>query len=121
MSKELFDLKIAVIGLGYVGLPLAVEFSKKFSVIGYDINDSRVKELKNLCDKTLEVDELKLKSVLVNNFKKKKTGLLLSSSVQLIKNCNIFIITVPTPIDKFNNPLLNPIIEATIAYLRVFN
>jgi UDP-N-acetyl-D-galactosamine dehydrogenase len=113
MSKELFDLKIAVIGLGYVGLPLAVEFSKKFSVIGYDINDSRVKELKNLCDKTLEVDELKLKSVLVNNFKKKKTGLLLSSSVQLIKNCNIFIITVPTPIDKFNNPLLTPIIEAT--------
>lgn len=113
MINKLFNLKISIIGLGYVGLPLAVEFSKKFQVIGYDINTTRLNELINLCDKTMEIEQSILQSVLIKKFYKNKPGLLLSSSQKSLIDSNIFIVTVPTPVDKYNNPLLYPIIEAT--------
>ena len=99
------DKKIAVIGLGYVGLPLSVEFAKKFNVIGYDINHSRINELNKGNDSTLEVLEKDLLAV--------KNNLKFTSKIKEIKNCNIYIVTVPTPIDNANNPNLNPLIEAS--------
>jgi len=102
---KIVDLKIAIIGLGYVGLPLAVAFSKKFKVIGFDINLPRIQELKKGHDHTLEVEDHLLSSV-ANN-------LSYSSNIKDIKDCNIYIITVPTPIDKANRPNLAPLIEAS--------
>ena len=101
------DKNIAVIGLGYVGLPLSVEFAKKFEVIGYDINQSRIHELQQGYDSTLELSEKDLLAV--------KNNLKYTSKIKEIKNCNIYIVTVPTPIDKTNRPNLNPLIEATKA------
>ena len=98
------DLKIAVIGLGYVGLPLAVEFGKKRNTIGFDINKKRIKELKNKFDSTLEVSHKDLK----NSLKLKLT----SDEKNLIK-ANCYIITVPTPIDKRNRPNLKPLLDAS--------
>ncbi len=97
--------KIAIIGLGYVGLPLAVEFAKKFKVTGYDINSSRIDELKKGQDSTLEVSNKDLLSV-QNNIK-------YTNKIVEIKDCNIYIVTVPTPIDKANRPNLNPLIKAS--------
>ncbi len=97
--------KIAVIGLGYVGLPLAVAFSKKFKVIGFDINPSRIEELEKGYDRTLEVKEDILLSV--------KNNLSFSSSINDTKSCNIYIIAVPTPIDESNNPNLKPLIDSS--------
>lgn len=88
---------IGVIGLGYVGLPLAVEFAKKFKVYGYDINQNRVKELNNRIDSTLEVESQNLDKVLNDK-------LIITSNIDDIKKCNIFIITVPTPVDKNKDP-----------------
>ncbi len=105
--------KIAIIGLGYVGLPLAVEFSKKYKVIGFDINKTRVNELKNCIDKTNECDIDELKKVTSCNDIESNKGLIFSSSLNDIKSCNIFIITVPTPIDKFKSPDLNPLLSAS--------
>jgi UDP-N-acetyl-D-galactosamine dehydrogenase len=101
---EFNDNKIAVIGLGYVGLPLAVEFGKKFNVIGFDINNNRILELKNGIDKTLESSESDLLSSVYLQF---------TSDINDLKNSNIYIITVPTPIDKYNNPDLAPLISAS--------
>ena len=84
-------LKLAIIGLGYVGLPLAVEFSKKRKVIGYDLNIKRINELKSGFDKTLEINNGK--------FRKNK-NLSLVNKIKNIKNCNCYILTVPTPINK---------------------
>lgn len=99
--------KIAVIGLGYVGLPLAVEFGKKFHTIGFDINTKRVEELNLFNDKTLEVDSDNLTSTL-------KNGLFtISSNKNDISDCNFFIVTVPTPTDKNNRPVLTPLIKAS--------
>lgn len=100
------NYKLCVVGLGYVGLPLAIEFSKKYKVIGYDINKKRIAELNNFIDSTLEVDNNRLKNQIYN-------GLLLSDSIDDIKECNIFIITVPTPIDRYNKPDLTPIVKAS--------
>jgi UDP-N-acetyl-D-glucosamine/UDP-N-acetyl-D-galactosamine dehydrogenase len=97
--------KIAIIGLGYVGLPLAVEFAKKFTVIGYDINPLRIQELTKGHDSTLEIEDHLLLSVSDN--------LHYSTNIEDIKNCNIYIITVPTPIDKANRPNLKPLIESS--------
>jgi len=97
--------KIAVIGLGYVGLPLAVEFSKKMHVLGFDLNRSRIQELKQGFDKTFEISMEVLHAV-----KKKLT---LTSDLRKIKDCSIYIITVPTPIDKFKKPDLKPLISAS--------
>jgi UDP-N-acetyl-D-galactosamine dehydrogenase len=97
--------KIAIIGLGYVGLPLAVAFSKKFEVIGFDINQRRIQELKNGHDHTLEIEDHLLSSV--------SNNLSYSFNIQDIKDCNIYIITVPTPVDKANRPNLMPLIHSS--------
>jgi len=113
------DVKIGVIGLGYVGLPLAVEFARKFPVIGFDIKTARVTELRNGHDSTLEVNDANLQSVLVDNFKfqisniNTQTGLFLTDNLNDIRNCNYYIITVPTPIDKYKRPDLTPLIKAS--------
>lgn len=103
--------KIAVIGLGYVGLPLAVEFAKKYSVIGFDINQSRVDALNGGTDSTLEVSDENLQSVLVSG--NDENGLLLSTQKEALADCNYFIVTVPTPTDKNNRPVLTPLIKAS--------
>jgi len=97
---------IAVIGLGYVGLPLAVEFGYKRSVIGFDINESRINELKNGIDNTLETGNQELKDA---------THLSYTHNLKDIKDCKIFIITVPTPIDKHKKPDLRPLEKASAA------
>lgn len=97
--------KIAIIGLGYVGLPLAVAFSKKFEVIGFDINQDRIQELKNGHDHTLEIEDDLLSSV--------SNNLSYSFNIQDVKDCNIYIITVPTPIDTANRPNLAPLIDSS--------
>lgn len=101
--------KIGVIGLGYVGLPLAVAFSESYETIGFDINEGRVKELEGGCDSTLEVSDKLLQSALTN----KKYGLKVSSDLNDIRNCNIYVVTVPTPTDKNNRPVLTPLYKAS--------
>lgn len=98
------DYKIAIIGLGYVGLPLAVEFGKKYDVVGFDINQARIDELKNGMDRTLEVDSEGLKSA---------TRLSYSTHINDIEKCNVYIITVPTPVDEHKRPDLTPLIKAS--------
>ena len=107
--------KIAVIGLGYVGLPLAVEFAKKYPTIGFDINEKRINELKNGHDRTLEIEDYELKKVLVvNNPAAHNTiGFFCSNQIEEISTCNYFIITVPTPTDKHNHPNLTPLYKAS--------
>lgn len=110
------EKKIAVIGLGYVGLPLAVEFAKQFKTIGFDINRSRVNELKKGVDHTLEVTSKDLKVVLLRNigeFSQQKQGLLATADILDIQEANFFIITVPTPTDKNNRPVLTPLLKAS--------
>lgn len=106
------DIKIAVIGLGYVGLPLARLFATKYSVIGFDINESRVASLKTGIDTTLEVEAEVLEKVLVDN-STEKTGLFCTSSINDIKDCNYYIVTVPTPVDKNNRPDLTPLYKSS--------
>ncbi len=103
-------MQIGVVGLGYVGLPLAVAFAKKYNVVGFDINHRRVEELNSGHDSTLEVEDQELKSVLV---KGEGSGLIISAQKSSLENCNIYIITVPTPTDKYNRPVLTPMIKAT--------
>ncbi len=103
--------KIAIIGLGYVGLPLAVAFASKYKVIGFDINQKRVAELKKGFDDTLEVEEELLKSVLVNDFNQK--GLSMTHTLQDIADADIYVVTVPTPIDKHKIPDLTPLYKAS--------
>lgn len=102
---------IAVIGLGYVGLPLAVEFAKKYPVVGFDINSSRVKELMSGHDYTLEVEDNPLKKVLVD--KPGAPGLFCTDKISDISSCNYYIVTVPTPTDKYNHPDLTPLYKAS--------
>ncbi len=108
MKKE----KIAIIGLGYVGLPLARLFATKFSVVGFDINSERISELMSGLDTTLEVDDKILKSVLVDDVSD-SNGLYCTNQPEKIKDCNYYIITVPTPVDKNNRPVLTPLIKAS--------
>jgi len=97
------DASIAVIGLGYVGLPLAIELSKKYPTVGFDLNEERIKQLKEDIDKTLEVDEKELN----------KTNITYTTEVKDIVDCNTYIITVPTPVDKYNNPDMEPLASAS--------
>jgi len=106
------DIRIAVIGLGYVGLPLARLFATKYPVVGFDINQSRVSSLKSGTDTTLEIDDAALQNVLVDN-NEGKVGLYCTTSLNDIANCNYFIITVPTPVDKNNRPDLNPLYKSS--------
>jgi len=104
------NYKIAVIGLGYVGLPLAVEFGKKFHVLGFDINQARVDVLNGGHDATLEVEDVDLQSALSSGG---EAGLKLTTSIEDIKDSNIYIVTVPTPIDQFKRPDLTPLVKAS--------
>lgn len=106
--------KIAIVGLGYVGLPLARLFATKYPVVGFDINAARVQELKSGKDATLEVEDHLLQSVLLNeNPTKDKTGLFCSDQIEDIADANIYIITVPTPVDKNNRPVLTPLYKSS--------
>lgn len=102
--------KIAIIGLGYVGLPLAVAFSKKYTVIGFDINQSRVDELNSGKDHTLEVSDQDLKEALASNT---SPAMKLSTDAEAMKEATMFIVTVPTPTDKNRQPVLTPLIKAS--------
>ena len=97
--------KICIVGLGYVGLPLAVAFAKKFQVFGFDISQTRINELENGHDRTLEIDDDLLSSV--------KDSIIYTSNIQDTKACNIYIVTVPTPIDPTNRPDLTPLIKSS--------
>lgn len=105
-------MKIAVIGLGYVGLPLARLFATKYPTIGFDINQGRVNELNSGKDSTLEVEDDLLKSVLADSADAGK-GLYCSTSIDDIKDCNYYVITVPTPVDKNNRPDLTPLYKSS--------
>ena len=107
------EIKIAVIGLGYVGLPLARLFATKYPVVGFDISSHRVEELKKGVDSTHEVDSDLLKSVLINHISQTSNGLFCTTSVDDIKECNFYVVTVPTPVDKHNVPDLTPLIKAS--------
>ena len=104
---------ISVIGLGYVGLPLAVEFSKYYPVVGFDINKKRISELQAGSDITLEVEEPLLKSVIRQEVPSGTNGLFCTDAVDSISKCNVYIITVPTPVDKNNRPDLTPLYKAS--------
>lgn len=113
------SIKIAVIGLGYVGLPLARLFATKYSVVGFDINESRIQGLRSGTDSTLEVSDEILQEVLVDNLDKKQNGLLCSSNLQDIVDCNYYIVTVPTPVDKNNRPDLTPLYKSSETVAKV--
>jgi UDP-N-acetyl-D-glucosamine/UDP-N-acetyl-D-galactosamine dehydrogenase len=101
---KLKDLKVAIVGLGYVGLPLAVEFGKKHPVVGFDINEKRIAELRNGCDHTLETDADEIKAARFLSF---------TTALEDIGGCNCFIVTVPTPIDEHKQPDLTPLLKAS--------
>ena len=106
------QIKIAIIGLGYVGLPLARLFATKYAVVGFDINSNRVKELNAGKDSTLEIEDEVLKAVLVGE-NTENTGLYCSTRISDLEGCNYYIITVPTPVDKNNRPILIPLLKAS--------
>ncbi|MEG2847057.1 MAG: Vi polysaccharide biosynthesis UDP-N-acetylglucosamine C-6 dehydrogenase TviB, partial [Acinetobacter sp.] len=107
---QLSELKIAIIGLGYVGLPLAVEFGKKVPVMGFDIHQKRIDELQSGQDHTLEVSPKELKQA---------THLSYTTNLQQLADCNFFIVTVPTPIDEFKQPDLTPLVKASESIAKV--
>ncbi|MUU77657.1 nucleotide sugar dehydrogenase [Winogradskyella endarachnes] len=104
--------RIAIIGLGYVGLPLAVEFAKKFFVVGFDINKYRISDLNDGIDKTLEVDNEELKSVLTTDINA-ENGLYITDDIEALSKPNFYIVTVPTPTDALNKPVFTPLIKAS--------
>lgn len=112
MKKSSKDLNIGVIGLGYVGLPLAVAFGKKYETLGFDINQERISELIAGYDITLEVSDEELKEAPLMSY---------SFNVDDLKNCNVYIVTVPTPIDKHKQPDLTPLIKASAMLGSVIN
>ncbi|WP_169764646.1 nucleotide sugar dehydrogenase [Campylobacter mucosalis] len=105
-------MKIGIIGLGYVGLPLAAAFSAKYEVVGFDINKARIDELVSGFDRTLELDKMQMQTALQN-------GIKFSLNLDDIKDCNFYIVTVPTPIDKNNRPDLTPVIKASQSVAKV--
>ena len=106
------EIKIAIIGLGYVGFPIAVEFGKKFKTIGYDVKRQRVEELKKGIDKTREVDAKSMKLAKL---------LTCTCSIDDIKDCNYYIVTVPTPIDDYKQPDLTPLKKASETIGKILN
>ena len=106
------DIKITVVGLGYVGLPLARLFATSFAVVGFDINNTRVDELRMGLDSTLEIDSISLKAVLVQK-SGLGNGLYITDDTEFIRDSNYYIITVPTPVDKNNRPDLTPLYKAS--------
>jgi len=112
MENVIANFKIAVIGLGYVGLPLAVEFGKNREIIGFDININRINDLQQGTDATLEISSAELAEA---------ANLKFSASIEEIKDCNCYIVTVPTPIDEQNKPDLTPLITASEMIGKVLN
>jgi UDP-N-acetyl-D-galactosamine dehydrogenase len=112
MKIENYQPKLGIIGLGYVGLPLAVEFAKKYKVIGFDINVDRINDLKAGIDHTLEIDSEQLNAV-ITPVCTTATGLYVTDEVEKLRQCSIYIVTVPTPVDKNNRPDLSPLISAS--------
>ena len=112
MIMELSSIKLAVVGLGYVGLPLAVEFGKKRSVVGFDINSKRVAELKSGHDHTLETEPNELQQA---------KHLTYTTNPEDLRTCNCFIVAVPTPVDSSNRPDLSPLIKASETVGKVLN
>jgi len=114
MLDKLTEIKIGIVGLGYVGLPLAVEFAKKFPVVGFDIDQKRVDDLNSGKDFTLEVEDHLLQSV-NNQFLSQigDIGLFSTSISDHLNDCNVYIVTVPTPTDKHNRPVLTPMLKAS--------
>jgi UDP-N-acetyl-D-galactosamine dehydrogenase len=113
-------IRLAILGLGYVGLPLARLFATKYPVIGFDINEQRISELNNGIDLTLEVEEDLLKSVLkTHNSSLTSNFLLCSNKLEDIADCNYYIVTVPTPVDKHNKPDLTPLYKASETVAKV--
>ena len=110
---DLKDRKIAVIGLGYVGLPLAIEYGKKYRVVGFDVFQPRVEELEAGKDHTLEADLVGMKQARDLFKTTAKVGLTFTSNPEELKAVNTYIVTVPTPIDRFNNPDLTPLLKAS--------
>jgi UDP-N-acetyl-D-galactosamine dehydrogenase len=114
MNFQIDKVKICVVGLGYVGLPLAVAFTEKYKVVGIDINAKRIQELQSGTDTTLEVEDAELK-VAFNG------GFILSTDINDAQECNVFIVTVPTPTDKHNRPVLTPMVKASESIAKVLN
>lgn len=115
-------MAIAIIGLGYVGLPLARLFATKYKVIGFDINSARVSELQQGTDSTLEIDQATLKAVVVTSqdqLNQKDQGLYCTTDQAHLASATHYIITVPTPVDKNNRPDLTPLVKATETVGRV--
>jgi UDP-N-acetyl-D-galactosamine dehydrogenase len=104
---------IGIIGLGYVGLPLAVAFAEKYRVIGFDIHQGRVDELQQGHDRTLEVEDEWLQKVVMNHVHARPHGLFNTTSKEILEECNVYIVTVPTPTDRYNRPVLTPMIKAS--------
>jgi UDP-N-acetyl-D-galactosamine dehydrogenase len=113
MKINLNKIKISIIGLGYVGLPLAIELSKKYAVIGFDIDKSRVSELNSGKDRTKEAN-IKDLNIAIQFGKKNKIGIKFTHETRLIADSNVYIVTVPTPINKFKTPDLEPLIKASM-------
>ncbi|MDR6968280.1 UDP-N-acetyl-D-galactosamine dehydrogenase [Flavobacterium arsenatis] len=113
------SIKIAVIGLGYVGLPLARLFATKYPVVGFDINQSRIQGLRSGTDSTLEVSDEVLQEVLVENLTGNQNGLLCSDDLNDIADCNYYVVTVPTPVDKNNRPDLTPLYKSSETVAKV--
>lgn len=109
------NLKISIIGLGYVGLPLALEFAKKYKVVGFDISSERISQLRSSKDITLEVSEEEISNVIVDsaNCLDNKKGFYPTQDIENIKNSTVYIVTVPTPVDSSNRPDLTPLISAS--------
>jgi UDP-N-acetyl-D-galactosamine dehydrogenase len=110
---NLDEKRIAIIGLGYVGLPLAIEFGKKYRVLGFDINQSRIEELNLLTDRTNEADLIGMKNAMDLTKLNAGLGLNFSANTEDLKNYNVFIVTVPTPINQFKAPELTPLLKAS--------
>ena len=101
---KIYSKKIAIIGLGYVGLPLSIEFGKKFETIGFDINSDRIRELQNGYDKTLDSNSEEIAAA---------CNLRFSSNPADLSSCNVFIVSVPTPVDEHKNPNFLPLVSAS--------
>ncbi len=106
MNFQIDKVKICIVGLGYVGLPLAVAFTEKYKVVGIDINANRIQSLQSGTDTTLEVEDVELKAAL-------NRGFVLSTDINDAQDSNVFIVTVPTPTDKHNRPVLTPMVKAS--------
>ena len=106
-------IKIGIIGLGYVGLPLAALFGTKYKVIGFDINTNRVNEIMSGLDNTLELTSMDLEKVLVHDLGSKEKGLQCTTDIKDLEDCNYYVITVPTPVDDTKRPVFTPLIKAS--------